>query len=114
MANAVNAPNFSPQDTDDFDQEFTDIDSFVSAFISPKTPPHKYFNDANMTAPTTILLPRGSSEWLATSMTSNRTERNPLQPHDSDTNTNKLKHTKIYNQMYKASGIAHRTQREIY
>jgi hypothetical protein len=99
MANTVDAPIFSPHDTDDFDQEFADIDSFILAFISPETPPHKYANNTNMTAtPTTILLPRGSLEQLATSMTSNRMERNPPQPHDSDTNTNKLKHTKIYNQ----------------
>ncbi len=35
MANAIDAPIFSSHNTDDFDQEFAVIDSFVSTFISP-------------------------------------------------------------------------------
>jgi hypothetical protein len=55
----------SPHNTDDFDQELADSDSFVSAFISPETPPQEYANNVNMTAtPTAILLPRGARNGL--------------------------------------------------
>ncbi len=59
MSDAIDASTLPPHDTTDIDQKFADIDSFVSALLSPKTPSQVYANDAKMTAtPTPILLPR--------------------------------------------------------